>query len=88
MIYPGKILLTAAKKPLKLRVQKKMQQPPNQIQLEKRVAVMLMDIQGDITALSEPYLNDAYRKATDQGAGKILLKVHAKMPANIDSNIS
>ena len=36
---------------------------------------MLMDIQGDITALSEPYLNDAYRKATDQGAGKILLKI-------------
>lgn len=53
----------------------KMQQPPNQIQLEKRVAITLMDIQGDITALSEPYLNKAYQKATDQGASRILLKI-------------
>ncbi len=52
-----------------------MQQPPNQIQLEKRVAITLMDIQGDITALSEPYLNEAYQKATDQGASRILLKI-------------
>jgi anti-anti-sigma factor len=34
-----------------------------------------MDIQGDITALSEPYLNEAYQKATDQGASRILLKI-------------
>jgi anti-anti-sigma factor len=53
----------------------KMQQPPNQIQLEKRVAITLMDIQGDITALSEPYLNEAYQKATDQSASRILLKI-------------
>jgi anti-anti-sigma factor len=53
----------------------KMQQPPNQIQLEKRVAITLMDIQGDITALSEPYLNKAYQKATDQSASRILLKI-------------
>ena len=52
-----------------------MQQPPNQIQLEKRVAITLMGIQGDITALSEPYLNKAYQKATDQGASRILLKI-------------
>ena len=52
-----------------------MHQPPNQIQLEKRVAITLMDIQGDITALSEPYLNEAYQKATDQGASRILLKI-------------
>ena len=34
-----------------------------------------MDIQGDITAFSEPFLNEAYQNANDQGATKILLKI-------------
>jgi anti-anti-sigma factor len=47
----------------------------NEITLEKHGAVMLLEIEGDITAFSEPFLNDAYKNANDQGAGKILLKV-------------
>ena len=47
----------------------------NEIQLETHDAVTLMDIKGDITAFSETSLNEAYQKANDQGAGKILLKI-------------
>ena len=50
-------------------------QNKNEIKLEKHGAVMLLDIEGDITAFSEPFLNDAYKDANDQGAEKILLKV-------------
>ena len=50
-------------------------QNKNEIKLEKHGAVMLLDIEGDITAFSEPFLNDAYKDANSQGAGKILLKV-------------
>ena len=47
----------------------------NEIKLETRDAVTIMHIQGDVTAFSEPFLNEAYQKANDQGAGKILLKI-------------
>ena len=50
-------------------------QHKNEIQLETHDAVTLMDIKGDITAFSETFLNEAYQKASDQGAGKILLKI-------------
>jgi anti-anti-sigma factor len=50
-------------------------QHQNEIQLEKHDAVTLMDIKGDITAFSETFLNEAYQKANDQGASKILLKI-------------
>jgi len=50
-------------------------QNKNDIKLEKHGAVMLLDIEGDITAFSEPFLNEAYKNANDKGAGKILLKV-------------
>ena len=50
-------------------------QNKNEIKLEKHGAVMLLDIEGDITAFSEPFLNDAYKNANDEGAAKILLKV-------------
>jgi len=50
-------------------------QNKNEIKLEKHGAVMLLDIEGDITAFSEPYLNEAYKNANDEGAGRILLKV-------------
>ena len=49
-------------------------QEVNEIKLETHAAVTVMNIQGDITAFSEPFLNDAYQNANAQGAGKILLK--------------
>ena len=50
-------------------------QNKNEIKLEKHGAVMLLDIEGDITAFSEPFLNDAYKSANDEGVARILLKV-------------
>ena len=47
-------------------------QQANEIRLEKRGAVTLFDIRGDITAFSEPFLNDAYGKADAQAADKLL----------------
>ncbi|MGD8613000.1 MAG: STAS domain-containing protein [Desulfobacterales bacterium] len=47
---------------------------PTEIALETIEDVTLFDIRGDVTALSEPFLNDAYAKANDQGVGKILFK--------------
>lgn len=46
----------------------------NEIRLETRGAVTLLDIQGDVTTFSEPLLNEAYQNANDQGASTILLK--------------
>ena len=46
----------------------------NEIKLETRNAVTIMDIRGDVTAFSEPFLNEAYQTASNQGAGRILLK--------------
>ena len=45
-----------------------------EIRLETLGSVTLFDIKGDVTALSEPSLNDAYTKANEQGSSKILLK--------------
>ncbi len=56
-------------------MQEKMKQLRNEIRLETHGMVTLMDIQGDITSFSEPFLNEAYQKANDQGASKILLKL-------------
>ena len=47
----------------------------NEIRLERHGGVTVMDIQGDVTAFSEPFLNQAFQSANDQGAGKILLKI-------------
>jgi anti-anti-sigma factor len=41
-----------------------------------------MDIQGDVTAFSEPFLNQAYNNANDQGATKILLRFDHKAYIN------
>ena len=49
-------------------------QEVNEIKLEQKDAVTIMDIQGDVTAFSEPFLNEAYRDASGRGAQKILLK--------------
>ena len=45
-----------------------------EIRLENRGDVMLFDLQGDLTVFSEPFINEAYKEANDQGASKILLK--------------
>jgi len=47
----------------------------NEITFEHHGDVTLFDIQGDITSFSEPFMNDAYQSASDQGAKKILLKI-------------
>jgi anti-anti-sigma factor len=46
----------------------------NEIKLETHDAVTVMDIKGDVTAFSEPFLNEAYQNANGLGARKILLK--------------
>ena len=45
----------------------------NEILLEQLGDVTLFDIRGDVTILSEPFLNDAYENANTQGASKLLL---------------
>jgi len=50
-------------------------QNENEIALEKQGDVTILDIRGDITAFSEPFLNEAYQTASSQGADKILLKM-------------
>jgi anti-anti-sigma factor len=45
----------------------------NQILLEQLGDIMFLDIRGDVTILSESYLNDAYADASSRDAGKILL---------------
>jgi hypothetical protein len=46
----------------------------NEILLEQFGDVTLFDICGDVTILSEPFLNEAYENANSQGIRKILLK--------------
>ena len=50
-------------------------QNKNEIALEKHGPVVMLNIQGDITSFSEPFLNQAYSDANDQGAEKLLLNV-------------
>ncbi len=45
-----------------------------EINLEKQDDVTIFIVQGDVTAFSEPYFNEAYKKANNQGVRKILLK--------------
>lgn len=52
-----------------------MQQQTNEVTFETRGDVMVLNIQGDITAFSETKLNEAYRSATGQGAVRLLLKI-------------
>ena len=59
-----------------------MQQHTNEIHLEAQGAVTILDIRGDITAFSESSLGDAYRKASEQGAGKLLLKIEKEAYIN------
>jgi anti-anti-sigma factor len=52
-----------------------MQQHSNEINLEQHGAVLLFNIQGDLTSFSEPFLSEAYQNANDQGVSNILLKI-------------
>ena len=54
----------------------------NEIKLEQHGSVTLLDIQGDITAFSEPFLNEAYKNADTQGASTILLKTERDIYIN------
>jgi len=49
-------------------------EPANEIILEQLDNVMLLDIRGDVTILSESFLNDAYADANNRGADRMLLK--------------
>jgi anti-anti-sigma factor len=45
----------------------------NEIRVEIRESVALLDIRGDVTVGSEPFLKEAYRKANEQGLTRFLL---------------
>ena len=45
-----------------------------EIKVESHGVVTVFDIQGDVTVFSEPFLNEAYEKANNEGAKKLLLK--------------
>ena len=45
-----------------------------EIKVENHGVVTLFDIQGDVTVFSEPFLNEAYKNANNEGAKKLLLK--------------
>ena len=51
-----------------------MQKQANEITLAKHGDVTLLDIKGDVTAFSEPFLNSAYKDSISSGATKILLQ--------------
>jgi anti-anti-sigma factor len=59
-----------------------MQKQTNEIYLEVQGVVTVLDIKGDITAFSESSLGEAYRKASDQGAGKLLLNIEKEAYIN------
>ncbi len=47
----------------------------NEITLERHNDIAVLQIQGDITAQSEPFINEAYRELNEQGnASKILIQ--------------
>jgi len=46
----------------------------NEIRLEMLGAAMLLDIKGDVTGFSEPFLKEAYKNATNEGANRMVLK--------------
>ena len=45
-----------------------------EIKVENHGGVTLFDIHGDVTVFSEPFLDEAYKNANNEGATKILLK--------------
>lgn len=59
-----------------------MQQNANQIHIESRGTVAILDIRGDITAFSESSLEEAYQKANAQGAVNIVLNIEKEAYIN------
>jgi len=49
-------------------------QHENEITIKKQGDVTIMDIKGDITAFSDPFLSNAYQQAIDHDTRKIILK--------------
>ena len=47
-----------------------------EINLKNQGDITIFDIHGDVTAFSEPFFNEAYKNANDQGTSKILLKFY------------
>ena len=45
----------------------------NEIRIERQNDISILHIQGDITAHSEPHINEAYKKLNDQGPTKKIL---------------
>ena len=45
-----------------------------EIKLEIRNSITIFHMEGDLTAFSEPFLNEAYENADQQGVSKILLE--------------
>ncbi len=45
-----------------------------EINLEQQGDITIFDVQGDVTAFSEPFFTKTYQNANDQGTSKILLK--------------
>ncbi len=46
----------------------------NEIRLEQLGELTFFDIRGDVTILSEPFLNEAYENVNNQETSKILLE--------------
>ena len=58
-------------------------QKKNEIKLERQNDITLLHIRGDITAHSEPDINEAYKNATDSGpARKILIRIEEEAYIN------
>jgi anti-anti-sigma factor len=51
-----------------------MNQRSNEIKIETRGDLIVLDIRGDVTAFSEPSLNSAYSSTKESSPKKILLK--------------
>jgi anti-anti-sigma factor len=45
----------------------------NEIKVEKRNGIAVLQVQGDITSHSEPYINEAYKHLNDQGPPQAIL---------------
>jgi len=54
----------------------------NEISLRKLNDVIIMDIEGNVTSLSEPLLMDAYEKASERSAAKIVMRFNEHSSIN------
>jgi anti-anti-sigma factor len=56
----------------------------NEIKIEREKDIAILKIQGDITAHSEPYINEAYKELNEQGPTPKIL-IHFQEDAYINS---